>query len=74
MAYPFVYQKPDFDKTPSGLIPAIVQDASTRQVLMLGYMNQEALNQTANTGLKENLLAIHFRFKTFFWIATRTAF
>jgi phosphoribosyl-ATP pyrophosphohydrolase/phosphoribosyl-AMP cyclohydrolase len=28
------------------LIPAIVQDTHTRQVLMLGYMNREALEQT----------------------------
>ena len=27
-----------------GLVPAIIQDAATRQVLMLGYMNAEALN------------------------------
>ena len=29
-----------------GLIPAIVQDADTREVLMLGYMNEEALRRT----------------------------
>jgi phosphoribosyl-AMP cyclohydrolase len=29
-----------------GLIPAIVQDADTGDVLMLGYMNQEALDKT----------------------------
>ncbi len=33
-----------------GLIPAIVQDASTRRVLMLGYMNQEALDKTRQEG------------------------
>ena len=31
----------DFDKM-DGLVPAIIQDAKTRKVLMLGYMNQEA--------------------------------
>lgn len=40
----------DFEKT-GGLVPAIIQDADTRQVLMLGYMNQEAYDQTINTGL-----------------------
>ena len=30
----------------NGLIPAVVQDASTRQVLMVGYMNAEALRRT----------------------------
>ena len=34
-----------------GLVPAIIQDANTRQVLMLGYMNQEALTKTLDTGL-----------------------
>jgi len=33
-----------------GLIPAIVQDASTGQVLMLGYMDREALQATVKTG------------------------
>lgn len=35
----------------SGLIPAIVQDALSLRVLMLGYMNQEALRATQETGL-----------------------
>lgn len=33
-----------------GLIPAIIQDAETRQVLMLGYMNKEAYDITVQTG------------------------
>lgn len=33
-----------------GLIPAIVQDSSTMQVLMLGFMNEEAYAQTKKTG------------------------
>ena len=33
-----------------GLIPAIVQDAETRKVLMLGYMNEDALQITIETG------------------------
>lgn len=32
-----------------GLIPAIIQDANTKNVLMLGYMNQEALDKTMET-------------------------
>lgn len=32
-----------------GLVPAIIQDAATRQVLMLGYMNAEALEKTVET-------------------------
>lgn len=38
--------KPDFNKFPDHLIPAIVQDAQTKIVLMLGYMNEEAYKQT----------------------------
>ena len=34
----------------NGLIPAIIQDAETRTVLMLGYMNREALRRTLETG------------------------
>jgi len=41
--------KPDFSKSPDGLIPAIVQDANTNIVLMLGYMNQDALDETIKT-------------------------
>jgi phosphoribosyl-ATP pyrophosphohydrolase/phosphoribosyl-AMP cyclohydrolase len=33
-----------------GLVPAVVQDASTRQVLMVAYMNAESLRQTLETG------------------------
>ena len=39
----------DFQKG-GGLIPAIVQDSSNNQVLMLGYMNQEALDLTKESG------------------------
>lgn len=35
----------------AGLIPAIVQDAETAEVLMLGYMNKESLEKTLDTGL-----------------------
>ena len=34
-----------------GLVPAIIQDAKTRQVLMLGYMNRESYEKTLSTGL-----------------------
>ncbi|MDR2497505.1 MAG: bifunctional phosphoribosyl-AMP cyclohydrolase/phosphoribosyl-ATP diphosphatase HisIE [Tannerellaceae bacterium] len=39
----------DFDKT-QGLVPAIVQDSLTGKVLMLGFMNEEALQATRRTG------------------------
>ena len=41
--------KIDFEKN-NGLIPVIVQDVDTNEVLMLAYMNEEALNKTIETG------------------------
>ncbi|HEY8690993.1 MAG TPA: bifunctional phosphoribosyl-AMP cyclohydrolase/phosphoribosyl-ATP diphosphatase HisIE [Chitinophagaceae bacterium] len=43
--------KPDFLKYADGLIPAVVQDADTSIVLMLGFMNEEALQKTIETKL-----------------------
>lgn len=40
----------DFNKM-GGLIPAIIQDADTQKVLMLGYMNKEAYQKTLDTGI-----------------------
>jgi len=39
----------DFNKNNDGLVPAIIQDAITKNVLMLGYMNEEAYNKTKET-------------------------
>lgn len=44
---------------PNGLVPAIVQEAGTGAVLMLAYMNDEALQQTLETG------------RTWFWSRSR---
>ena len=41
--------KIDFDKNSDGLVPAIIQDAKTKNILMLGYMNEEALQKTQET-------------------------
>lgn len=38
--------KPDFSKSPDQLIPAVIQDAKTQKVLMLGYMNEAAFDAT----------------------------
>ena len=40
----------DFSKYTDGLVPAIVQDEQTGTVLMLGFMNQEALNKSLELG------------------------
>ena len=39
----------DFNKNNDGLVPAIIQDAKTNKVLMLGYMNTEAFSKTEET-------------------------
>jgi phosphoribosyl-ATP pyrophosphohydrolase/phosphoribosyl-AMP cyclohydrolase len=39
-----------FEKYSDGLVPAIVQDSSTGTVLMLGFMNEEAMRKTVDTG------------------------
>ena len=40
---------PNFNKNQDGLLPAIIQDTITNNVLMLGYMNKDALEQTLDT-------------------------
>ncbi len=42
--------KPDFNKYTDGLVPAIIQDESSNKVLMLGFMNEEALIKTRDEG------------------------
>ena len=42
--------RPNFEKM-NGLIPVIVQEYGTNEVLMLAYMNEESLNRTLETGL-----------------------
>ncbi|MEZ4792861.1 MAG: bifunctional phosphoribosyl-AMP cyclohydrolase/phosphoribosyl-ATP diphosphatase HisIE [Gelidibacter sp.] len=39
----------DFNKSENGLIPAIIQDVTTKNVLMLGYMDEEAFKKTNET-------------------------
>ena len=53
----------DFKKSPDGLVPAIIQDAATLKVLMLGYMNQEALDKT----LQEKKVTFFSRSKQRLW-------
>lgn len=42
--------KPDYSKYADGLVPAIIQDAETGKVLMLGFMNEAALETTKRDG------------------------
>lgn len=54
--------KPDFNKS-NGLIPVIIQDEITLQVLMLGYMNEEAFNKT----VAEQKVTFYSRSKNRLW-------
>jgi phosphoribosyl-ATP pyrophosphohydrolase/phosphoribosyl-AMP cyclohydrolase len=54
---------------PKGLIPAIIQDAATLQVLMLGYMNQEAYEKT----LAEKRVTFFSRSKNRLWTKGETS-
>ncbi|MDR8392290.1 bifunctional phosphoribosyl-AMP cyclohydrolase/phosphoribosyl-ATP diphosphatase HisIE [Aliifodinibius sp. S!AR15-10] len=60
--------KLDFDKG-DGLLPAIIQDADTYQVLMLGYMNKPALEKT----LEEERVTFYSRSKERLWTKGETS-
>jgi phosphoribosyl-ATP pyrophosphohydrolase/phosphoribosyl-AMP cyclohydrolase len=60
-------KQPDFGK--QTLIPAIIQDAKTRKVLMLGYMNEESYYKTLET----NLITFFSRSKNRLWIKGETS-
>jgi phosphoribosyl-ATP pyrophosphohydrolase/phosphoribosyl-AMP cyclohydrolase len=53
----------DFNKNNDGLVPAIIQDATTKNVLMLGYMNEEAFKKTQET----KLITFYSRTKKRLW-------
>lgn len=53
----------NFTKSTDGLIPAIIQDAETKTVLMLGYMNEEAYKKTVET----NKVTFYSRSKNRLW-------
>ncbi len=55
---------PNFMKSPDGLIPVIIQDSATRVVLMLGYMNAEALKKTK----EQNRVIFFSRSKNRLWM------
>ncbi|MBL7085253.1 MAG: phosphoribosyl-AMP cyclohydrolase [Candidatus Omnitrophica bacterium] len=57
MGYGTLLRKIKFNQR--GLVPAIIQDAKTNQVLMVAYMNRRALAKTLETG------------KTYFWSRSR---
>ena len=58
----------DFDKT-DGLVPVIIQDERTLEVLMLGYMNKEAYDKT----VAENIVTFFSRSKNRLWTKGETS-
>lgn len=54
---------PDFEKNTDGLLPAVIQDVNSRQVLMLGYMNAQAYQKT----LDEKRVTFYSRSKQRLW-------
>lgn len=58
----------DWDKG-EGLLPAVVQDALTGEVLMLAYMNQESLAQT----LRDKLVVFYSRSRQELWLKGETS-
>ncbi len=61
--------KINFEKSPDGLVPAVVQDHETGKVLMLGYMNEEALAKTE----AENVVTFFSRSKQRLWTKGETS-
>ena len=53
----------NFNKNKDGLVPVIIQDSTTKNVLMLGYMNQEAFTKT----IEENVVTFFSRTKNRLW-------
>ena len=50
MLLEFEFMELNFSKNKDGLIPVIIQDSISKTVLMLGYMNDEAIRKTKKTG------------------------
>ncbi len=59
----------DFSKSPDGLVPVVVQDNQTLEVLMLGYMNQEAYDKTVT----DKVVTFYSRSKNRLWTKGETS-
>ena len=67
--YADMVKRLDFSKSGNGIIPVVIQDASTNVVLMLGYMNQEALLET----IESKLVTFYSRSKQRLWVKGETS-
>lgn len=63
------FEELDCSKNADGLIPAVIQDNSTLQVLMLGYMNKEAYDKT----VAEGRVTFYSRTKSRLWTKGETS-
>ena len=61
--------KLSFDKYKDGLVPAVVQDAATHKVLMVGFMDQAALDKT----IADNVVCFYSRSKQSLWTKGETS-
>jgi len=59
----------DFSKSPEGLVPVVIQDNQTLEVLMLGYMNQEAYDKT----VEDKVVTFYSRSKNRLWTKGETS-
>ena len=67
--YADLVRKIEFSKSGNDLVPVIVQDSSTNIVLMLGFMNREALQETIDT----ELVTFYSRSKQRLWVKGETS-
>ena len=68
-SYADLVKRIDFAKSSTWTVPAVIQDASTNVVLMLGYMNEEALLETIDSGL----VTFFSRSKNRLWVKGETS-
>jgi len=59
----------DFTKSPDGLVPVVIQDEQTLEVLMLGYMDQEAYDKT----IQDKVVTFYSRSKNRLWTKGETS-
>ncbi len=68
-SYADMVKRLDFSKSPNSIIPVVIQDASTNVVLMVGYMNREALLET----IESKLVTFYSRNKQRLWVKGETS-
>lgn len=67
--YEELVKRINFSKSDMGIVPVIIQDSSSNVVLMLGYMNEEALRET----VESELVTFYSRSKQRLWVKGETS-